>query len=149
VNFLEQQEAIVDFIKDRFGDYLQEYDLPNPHYVSDYLDFDLYKFENTVFFDFGMNQFEQLTYQSMSQTIYMTQFIVVRDRTPGILRKDLLNYTTQMYKMFADYKCNFKDGNAQGLVDIGKIEGVTFYEVVFGQKNLKVSQIDYVLNVEV
>jgi hypothetical protein len=142
IDFLLQQDRIVNYIKENYKNYMEE-GLPAPNdYVNDFLDFDKYKNNTTMFFDFPTYLFERNTNESELQELNMTVFIVVRNDTPEVLRKNILRYTTAFYKFFDETGLN-------GLVDYGVINELSFYFYVEGQKNLKIAEINMVLNLEV
>jgi hypothetical protein len=144
VDFLRQQDEIEGFIESNYRNYMID-NLPPPQaYVDDYLDLDKYRQDFSMFFNFGSYGFERETNVSENQETLLAVFLVVRNDDTGKLREKLLKYTTSFYRFFDE-----AGGNFDGLVDYGKIESITFFNAAEGQKNVKVAQIDVVLNNEI
>jgi hypothetical protein len=144
LDFLQQQETIIEYIENNYKNYMVEGLNPPNDYVNDFLDLDAYKNNTTMFFSFPTYLFERNTNESELQELDMTVFIVVRNDTPKVLKKNILKYTTSFYKFFDSTESCFG-----GLVDYGRINEISFYDFVEGQKNLKIAEINMVLNLEV
>jgi hypothetical protein len=144
IDFLAQQDRILDFIKDGYKNYMTDH-LPEPDaYISEaLLDFDKYRDDFTLFTDFGIYEFSRLSNESTGQEITLDVYLVVRNDTDENLRSKLLRYTTSFFKFFDAAGSNFG-----GLVDYGIITGMVFYYYAEGQKNIKVSQITVTLRSE-
>ncbi|MDR0722098.1 MAG: hypothetical protein LBF75_04785 [Treponema sp.] len=141
LDFFTQQQAIFEYIREHFKEYLEA--LPEPDYVHDFPDPDKYKHEGTLFVQFGHYGFQRLTNESESMTITLSVYLVVRNAVPETLKERLLKYTTAFYQMF--------DASAQnlgGIVDYGTIESIIIYEYVEGRRDTKASEITLLLTVE-
>jgi hypothetical protein len=141
IDFLKQQDDIVNYVKTNFKEYYGT--LPDPSYTTDFLDFDKYKENVTVFFDFNQNYFDYLTNESESQEMRLSMFIAVRNDLTDKLREKMLKYASSLISMFLD-----DDANFGGIVDYGKVDTVNFYNAIEGVKGLKVAEIGFVLTKE-
>jgi hypothetical protein len=144
INFLSQQDRILEYIKDHYQEYIPEGYAPPNDYTCDFLDLDEYKNDFTVFFDFGYYAFNLKTNESELQEFELTVYLVARNDTPKKLREKILEYATAFYQMF-DYGEQCFDG----AVDYGAITGIIFYDIVEGSKNLKAAEITLTLRSEI
>jgi hypothetical protein len=143
-HFLEQQQAIIAYIQEHYPDYLLE-GFPVPtRYVNDFLDFDKYLDNFTVFFDFGLYNFNSVTNESERQEATVSVYLALRNDTAEKLKENILRCTAAFYQMFDNSSVSF-----EGVVDYGKIESIAFYDAVEGHKNLKVAEITFSLTSEV
>jgi hypothetical protein len=143
IDFLEQQNTIIAYIKTHYTEFVGA--LPEPNtYTSDFLDLDRYKENCTVFFDFGSYSFAWKTNESELQELEFSVYLVVRNNTPDTLRENMLRYASAFYQLFdASNQC------FDGAVDYGKITGITFFEYPEGNKNIKVAEITMTLRNEI
>lgn len=144
VNFLAQQNRIIEYIKEHYGEYIPEGYAQPDNYTSDFMDLDKYKNNFTVFFDFGTYTFSLKTNESELQEFILTINLVVRNEESEKLRKKILEYATAFYQMFDQSEQCF-----DGAVDYGKINSITFFDWVEGSKNLKVAEIELLLRNEI
>ncbi|MDR3170321.1 MAG: hypothetical protein LBU17_01695 [Treponema sp.] len=144
INFLEQQDRIINYIKEHYQEHIpQEYPPPN-NYTSEFLDSDKFKNSFIVFFDFGGYTFNWKTNESELQEIELTVYLLVRNDTPEKLREKMLHYATAFYQMFdASVQC------FDGAADYGKISGITFYDCVEGSNGIKIAEITIILRSEI
>jgi hypothetical protein len=144
IDFLEQQNGIIEYIKEHYKEYLPE-SLAEPNdYTTSFLNLDQYKNNTTMFINFGNYTFEWKTNESELQEIELIIYVVVRNEIPDVLRNKMLNYTTAFYQMFDDCGQDFN-----GLVDYGKINEFVPYEYVEGTKNIKIAEITLTLRNEI
>jgi hypothetical protein len=144
INFLEQQDRIIEYIKEHYAEYIPEgYHEPN-NYTSDFIDLDRFKNDFTVFFDFGHYMFELKTNESELQEIELAVFLLVRNDKSKNLREKMLEYATAFYQMF-----DYSDQCFDGVVDYGKISSIIFYDWVEGLENIKVAEITLTLRSEI
>jgi hypothetical protein len=68
LSFREQQEKIFEFITDNYNNYLPSH-LQNPTYTKEFLDFDKYKNDFTVFIDFSQIDFRQSPFEDDCEDI--------------------------------------------------------------------------------
>jgi hypothetical protein len=141
LDFFSQQQAVFEYIKTHYKEYLLG--LPEPEYVNEFPDLDKYKHDGTLFVQFGHYGFNRLTNESESMTITLSVYLVVRNAVPDVLKERLLKYTTAFYQMFDEsYQ------NLGGIVDYGKIESIIIYEYAEGRRDTKASEITILLQVE-
>jgi hypothetical protein len=144
INFLEQQNRIIEYIQEHYGEYIPDGFAPPNDYTSDFLDFDKYKNNFTMFFDFGLYTFELKTNGSELQEFILTIELVVRNDTHEKLREKILQYATAFYQMFDE-----SDQCFDGAVSYGKINSIHFFDFVEGSKNLKMAEIELLLKDEI
>jgi hypothetical protein len=143
-DFLKQQNDIEAFIEAEYRNYMSG-GLPPPRaYIDDFLDLDKYRQDFTLFFNFASLSFERETNSSENQETLLAVFLVVRNGTPERLREKLLNYAASFYRFFYA-----SGGNFGGIVDYGRIEGITFFNAAEGQKSVRAAQIDIILHNEI
>jgi hypothetical protein len=142
LSFREQQEKIIDFITNNYNNYLPSH-LHNPTYTTDFLDFDKFKDNFTVFIDFSQIDFRQSNYnddcedtEHLSLVIYLAH----RNNQSEILKSNNLDSTYAFYKMI---KGNISMNFAQETT----IESVDFFDWVEGNKYLVVSKIELSLQI--
>jgi hypothetical protein len=144
INFLSQQNRVIQYIKERYEAYIPEGYAPPNNYTCDFLDLDNYKNSFTIFFDFSYYTFSLKTNESELQEFILTVYLIARNDKPKKLREKILEYTTAFYQMF-DYSEQCFDG----AVDYGAITSIDFYDIVEGSKNLKAAEITLTLRNEI
>jgi hypothetical protein len=137
MDYNERENQIVEYIKESFNNFTEK---SIDHYINEYLDFDAYTFNNSVFFQFDGYEYQQLTNESKLETLNMTIYIVVRNNTEKKLHESLRDFTSAFYNMFEASGYNFK-----GIVDQGMISSINFYDAVEANKCIKLCKIDLVL----
>jgi hypothetical protein len=144
INFLNQQDTIIEYIKAHYQQHIPElYPAPN-EYTSEFLDTDKFKNNFTIFFDFGEYTFEWKTNESELQEIQFTVYLMVRNDASEKLHEKMLQYTTAFYQMFDESGQSFEDS-----VDYGRIASINFYQWPEGNKNIKVVEINLILRNEI
>jgi hypothetical protein len=141
MNFREQQDAIIQYIKNEYGKYTGSLPAPDD-YTTEFPDLDRYRNNCTVFIGFGGYRFENETNSSELQEIDMSVCLVVRGAAPEQLREKMLDYTTAFYEMF------YANRSLGGAVDYGRIDAVNFYEYAEGSQSVKAAEIGLVLHSE-
>jgi hypothetical protein len=144
MNFYEQQQAIVNFITDNYKNYLPD-NLKQFELTLDFLDFDRFKKDFTVFMDFARIDFRQSNYKDDCgdiEHLSLTIFLVHRNNKSEVLQNNNLNSAFSFYQMVKE---NIDLGIAQNTV----IESVDFYNYAEANKFLVVSEINLSLDVEI
>jgi hypothetical protein len=142
MTFREQQEKIFDFIKDNYNNYLPSH-LINPAYTKEFLDFDKYKGNFTVFIDFAKIDFPNSNYSDDCEDIEhlnLTVYLVHRNNQNEILQSNNLDSAYSFYKMI-------KEKPDLVFVKEIAIESIDFYNWVEGQRYLVVSEITLSLQI--
>jgi hypothetical protein len=139
MDYKQKEENIVKYVQDNFNDYVEN-GKPVDRYINEFLDFDTFNYDNSVFFEFDNYSYEQISNESQLETLSMAIFIAVRNDTERNLHDNLRNYATAFYKMFEGSGCNFR-----GLFDQGIITDVDFYDAVEGDKSKKLCKMDITL----
>jgi hypothetical protein len=142
MTFREQQEAIIAFIKNNYNNYLPSH-LHNPTYTKDFLDFDKFKDNFTVFIDFSQIDFRQSNYNDDcedTEHLSLTVYLVHRNNQSEILQSNNLDSAYSFYKMIKD-KLNLI------FVNEITIDSIDFFNWAEGNKYLVVSKIELSLQV--
>jgi hypothetical protein len=134
MDFWNQQARIIEYV---VHNYPKEIDA----YINDFLDFDLYKKNRSMFFQFHEYRFDALSNESEKQIVFMDVYIVVRNDTPEKLKRTILDYASAFWDL-----C--KNTGFGGAADFVKIESIQFYDAIEGIKNLKAVEISVVFEVE-
>jgi hypothetical protein len=141
MDYQKQENDIVSFIENNFNKYNDNTKID--HYINEFLDFDQYQYDNSMFFNFLNFTYDDLTNESKLQTGNMIIYIVVRNDTEKNLHKKLRDYATSFYNMLVD------NMDLSGIIDQGSISEVHFYDQVEGNKNLKLAEIHMILFKEI
>jgi hypothetical protein len=136
MTFKEQQENLINFITNN-------YEL-HPEIINDYIDFDKYKNDFSLFVDFSRIDFRQSKYDDDCgdiEHLSITFYLVRRNNTPAILNADILDASYSLYKFIKDYP---NLGIAQDTV----IDSIDFYKYVEGSKYLVCAEFNLSLEIE-
>jgi hypothetical protein len=136
LSFREQQEKIIEFITSNYNDYLPSH-LINPAYTKEFLDFDRFKNDFTVFVDFAQIDFRQSPFEDDCEDIEhlaLKVYLVHRNNQNEILQSNNLDSAYGFYKMI-------KEKPDLVFVKEITIESIDFYNWVEGNKFLVVSEI--------
>jgi hypothetical protein len=136
MNFREQQNAIISFIKNEYPAYLPD-ELKNFELTTEFLDFDRFKKDFTIFTDFMQIKFGQSPFKDDCEDIEhlnITVYLVHRNNTSAILQSNNLDTAYAFYKMV-------KDNPRLGVAENTIIESMDFYNYAEGNKYLVVSEI--------
>jgi hypothetical protein len=136
MTFKEQQDTLINFIKDNYKNYLPSH-ISEPEITTEFLDFDKYKGNFTLFIDFSKIDFRQSNYEDDCEDIEhlsLTIYLVHRNNTSAILQANNLDSAYAIYEMI-------KDNSTLGVSESTVIESIDFYNYVEGNKFLVVSEI--------
>jgi hypothetical protein len=136
MDFRLKENEITEYVENNFNSNVPEDVNHIEHFINEFLDFDHYVYDNTLFFQFDNYDYEELTNQSRLETCNMRIFIVVRNGREKELHERLRDYVTAFYTMFEKSVYNLG-----GIVDTGMITAVGFYDAVEGNKNIKLCEI--------
>jgi hypothetical protein len=142
MTFREQQEAIIAFITNNYNNYLPN-ELKNPTYTTEFLDFDKFKENFTVFIDFSTIDFRQSNYSDDcedTEHLSLMVYLVHRNDKSEILQSNNLDSAYAFYKMIKE---NIRLGIAQNTT----IDSIDFFNWVEGNKYLVVSKIELSLQI--
>jgi hypothetical protein len=142
MNYEEQENRIVEFVSKNFNKYNNNVKID--HFINEFLDFDQYVYDNSLWFSFEDYSYEDLTNESKLQTSNLKIYIVARNDTEKNLHERTRAYATSFYNMFQDNNLNFK-----GLIDQGIINDVHFYDAVEGDKSKKLVELSLTLFKEI
>jgi hypothetical protein len=144
MNFKDQRENLIEFITDNYEKYLPS-SFPEPVYTTEFLDFDKFKGDFTVFIDFAKIDFRQSNYEDdcgdiehLSLVIYLAH----RNNKSEVLQENNLDSAYAFYQMI---KKNPGLGVAQNTI----IDGIDFYNWVEGNKYSVITEINLSLDVEI
>ena len=149
MNFLMDYEAketaVKNFIEERLPQYLIAAELPAvDRFIDDFLDFDKYKANTQIFYDFVNWTFENLTNESNKLNFRMSVYVVLRRADPKTLRTNLLKYASCFYQLFSE-----TGGNFGGIFDHGLLTECNFYNAAEGHRELKVCEIEFEFETEI
>jgi hypothetical protein len=142
MDYQEQENKIIEYISNNFNKYNTNVKID--HYINEFLDFDLYNYDESLWFSFENYSYEDLTNESKLQTNGLKIYIVARNDTEKNLHKKTRDYATAFYNMFGDSNLNFK-----GIIDTGIITDVHFFDAVEADKSKKLVEIDLTLLKEI
>jgi hypothetical protein len=144
MDYQEKEDLIVNYIKSYFNAFLPEEGVPlMKHFVNEFLDFDKHGYDNTIFFQFDNYDYEELTFNSKLESCNMQIFIVVRNDKEQALHERLRRYSSAFWDMFEASRYSFS-----GIVDIGMITSVNFFDAVEGNSGVKLCSITLSLRKE-
>jgi hypothetical protein len=135
-SFRIQQEKIVEYIENNYANYLPN-DLKQFELTLEFLDFDKYKKDFTLFIDFARIDFRQSNYKDDCEDIEhlaVTIYLVHRNNKSEILQANNLDSAYAFYEMI-------KDKPSLGVSENTTIESIDFYNWAEGNKFLVVSEI--------
>jgi hypothetical protein len=133
VDYQAKEDEITQYIADRFNGFAET---PITHFLNEFLDLDQYKFDSSLWFSFDGYDYQDLTNQSRMETCELRVFITERNDTEQALHTRLRGHVSAFYAMFEAGQCNFG-----GIVDMGLIASVRFYDAVEGDKGRKLAEI--------
>jgi hypothetical protein len=137
MTFREQQEKLVEFITNN-------YEL-HPEIITDFLDFDKYKNDFSLFIDFSKIDFRQSQWDDdcgAIEHLTVTFYLVRRNNMPAVLNADILDAAYSLYKLI---EAKPKMGIAQNT----SIDSIDFYKYVEGSKYLVCSEFNLSMEIEV
>jgi hypothetical protein len=137
MNYQEKEDLIIAYVEDHFNEFASDSTVPPvKHFINEFLDFDKYNYDNSLFFQFDNYAYEELTLSSKLETGNMRIFIVVRNDTERVLHERLRQYASSFWNMFEASRYSFS-----GIVDIGTISSVNFFDAVEGNSGIKLAEI--------
>jgi hypothetical protein len=144
MTFKEQREKIIQFITGKYKDYLPAH-IPVPEITTEFLDFDRFKGNFTLFIDFSRIDFRQSAYKDDCgdmEHLSLVIYLVHRNNQAAVLNENNLDSAWAFYGMVKD---NPGLGAAQNTV----IDGMEFYNYVEGTKYLVCSEVTLSLDIEI
>lgn len=143
-DFLETENAIKDYIKEKLPALLEEMELDNfDGYIEDFLDLDKYAKSKQLFFDFNTYSYDYLTNESENETIDLNIYLTFMKDKPSSLITKMKKYTAALIELFKRSNYSF-----EGIVDFGKYDSVQFYLAPDGTPDVKISNIHFILTKE-
>jgi hypothetical protein len=142
VNFKKQQSLIIQFISDNYKNYLPS-QISEPEITTEFLDFDKFKGDFTVFIDFARIDFRQSNYNDDCgdiEHLALTIYLVHRNNKSEILQANNLDSAYALYTMI-------KNRPGLGVAENTVIESIDFYNYAEGNKYLVVSEITLSLDI--
>jgi hypothetical protein len=136
VNFKDQQNTIINFISQNYKNYLPAH-INEPEVTTEFLDFDKFKGDFTLFIDFARIGFPQSNYDDDCgdiEHLALTIYLVHRNNKSEVLQANNLDSAFAFYEMI-------KDKPDLGVAQINTIESIDFYNYAEGNKFLVVSEI--------
>lgn len=112
-------------------------------YINDFLDFDRYKFDTELFYNFGSYYIQPLTNESNVANFTFDIFMAFRGDTGDNLHEKMLAYADSVFNVFRESGYNFN-----GAVDGQVNTEVYFYNAAEGNVNMKVCAITFTTSSE-
>lgn len=112
-------------------------------YINDFLDFDKYKFDTELFYNFGSYYIQPLTNESNGANFTFDIFMAFRGDTGENLHEKMLAYADSVFNVFRESGYNFN-----GAVDGQVNTEVYFYNAAEGNVNMKVCAITFTTSSE-
>jgi hypothetical protein len=143
VTFKEQREKIIQFITANYKDYLPP-GIPEPEITAEFLDFDKFKGDFTMFVDFARIDFRPSAYRDDCgdmEHLSVTVYLVHRNASAPVLNDRNLDAADAFYRMV-------RERPDLGIAQNTAIEGIDFFNYVEGTKYLVCSEITLALTVE-
>jgi hypothetical protein len=144
MNFKEQQNALIGFLSNNYRNYLPAH-IAAPEITTDFLDFDKYKGDFTLFVDFARIDFRQSSYKDDCgdiEHLSLAVYLAHRNNQQAILNDNNLDSAYAFYELI-------RGNPGLGIAQNSTIEGIDFYRYVEGTKYLVVSEITLSLDVEI
>ena len=142
-SFFEQQETIEKYIKDNYKKFLSEYNINEPVVSTDFLDFDKYKNDFTLFIEYSRIEFPITQYSDDCehiQKLHLKIFLVFRNDTSANLQKKLSDSAFAFYKMF-------RSGKRFNISEDTILTGINFYNYAEGNKYIAASEIGFTMEI--
>jgi hypothetical protein len=144
MNFKQQQETLINFIKDNYKKYLPSH-IPEPEITTEFLDFDRFKANFTLFIDFTRIDFRQSNYKDDCGNIEhlsVVVYLVHRNNQSTILNELNMDASFAFYKMI-------EENASLWIAQNTTIDSIDFYKYVEGTKYLVCTEINLTLDVEI
>jgi hypothetical protein len=144
MNFKAQLDTVIDFITNNYKNYLPS-QISEPEITTDFLDFDRFKKDFTVFIDFSKIDFRQSNYDDDCgdiEHLSITIFLVHRNNKSEVLQSNNLLSAFAFYQMI-------RENIGLGIAQRTTIESLDFFNYAEGTKFLVVTEINLSLDVEI
>jgi hypothetical protein len=141
MTFREQQQAIIDFITTNYNNYYAT----APEITTEFLDFDRFKNDFTLFIDFARMGFQQSSYDDDCggmEHLSLVIYLVHRNNKSDVLNERNLDSAYAFYRMI-------KENNGMNVAQDTTIDSIDFYNWAEGNKFLVVTEVNLSLNIEV
>jgi hypothetical protein len=143
VNFKDQLNTLINFISANYKTYLPA-PVSEPEITTEFLDFDKYKGNFTLFIDYSRIDFRQSNYEDDCgdiEHLSLAVYLVHRNNQAPVLNDTNLDAAYAFYKMIRE---NPGLGIAQNTV----IDSIDFYKYAEGTKYLVCTEINISLDIE-
>jgi hypothetical protein len=144
MTFREQQEQLVEFLKENYTGYLPAH-INDPLFTTEFLDFDKFKGDFTVFVDFSRLDFRQSPFRDDCadvEHLSVNMYLLRRNNTSQILKNDILDAAFSLYRMV-------RAAPDMGISLNTVIESIDFYDYIEGTKNLVCAEFSLSMEVEI
>jgi hypothetical protein len=144
MNFKEQQQSIIDCITTNYSTYLPP-GITAPEITTEFLDFDRFKNDFTVFIDFARIDFRQSEYDDDCgdiEHLALVIYLVHRNNQSEVLQAKNLESAFAFYKMI-------KENSGLGVAQDTAIDSIDFYNWVEGTRYLVVTEMNLSLSIEI
>ena len=133
--FAEREEKIMSFVRDNFSNYMgEDFDV----YVNDYINIDAYKYDATLFFNFGSYSITPLTNESGAGAFSFDVYMVFQNAKSEVLKNRMTSFADAFFQMFKKSGFNF-GGATDGTMEIE----IYFFNAAESNPNVKVCQMTF------
>ncbi|MCL2218235.1 MAG: hypothetical protein FWB91_14625 [Defluviitaleaceae bacterium] len=143
IDFRKKLDTVKDFVETNYHKYLEAFDVKKAPFITcEFLDFDKFKNDFTLFIDFDRISLSEDRYEDDCVHIARVScdvYLVFRNAAVETLRANMMDATSALYEMF---RCE--------RIDIAhniNIDGVGFFHYVEGNKNLVSSKTPVTLDI--
>jgi hypothetical protein len=143
MNFKEQLNTLIAFLANNYKKYVPS-PISEPEITTEFLDFDRYKGNFTLFIDYSKIDFRQSAYKDDCgdiEHLSVTVYLVHRNNQPAVLNAYNLDSAYAFYAML-------KDKPGLGIAQNTVVDSIDFYKYVEGTKYLVCTEINLSLDVE-
>jgi hypothetical protein len=143
-SFKEQQDALIEYLKSNYKDYLSP-NIKEPEIITEPLDFDKFKYDSMLFFDFAQIDFRTSNYDDDCgdiEHLNLTVYLVRRNDKSEILQADMMDMAWAFYKMI-------REDTTLGIAANTNIESIDFFKYVEATKNICLAEFDLSLQIEI
>ena len=134
IDFKKKLDSIKGFIEKTYPRYLEAFGLKGPFVTTEFLDFDKFKSDFSLFIEFDRVAFASPYADDCKgiARIFCDVFLAFRNDTIANLDEKLLNASSAFYEMFRDERIDIADGIT--------IQETNFFKYVEGNKHLVASK---------
>jgi len=145
MDFKKINDDLIEYISKNYEGYLKTFNIDQPFYTTEFLDFDKFKKKFICYIEFDTtnfpinNQFNDDC--SQVANLFVNIFLAFREDTPENLNTKMLNATSAFFQMI-------KNKRAKN-INTAEINRIDFFKYVEGSTNIVASKIVLEMNIEI